>query len=70
MDSFFVVLTSLAGFWLSWHFLKKNLGQIKEKNALIQSPYKRSLNYPFTLIWFGYLFVFFAGLIINNLIIR
>jgi len=63
---FLLILVSLAGFFLSgWYFLK-NLKTIELKNKAEKSALKRFLNYPFTIVWYSYLLVFFVCLTINN----
>jgi len=63
---FLIILISLAGFFLSgWYFLK-NLKIIDIKNRTEKSMLKRFLNYPFTVIWYSYLLIFFVCLTVNN----
>ncbi|MDR1759023.1 MAG: hypothetical protein LBR60_00685 [Fibrobacter sp.] len=64
-----IVLVTLAGVFLTFRYCRQNLIRIREKNRAIREPWKRALNYPFTVLWYGYLFVFFFGLTINNLIL-
>ncbi|HHX15581.1 MAG TPA: hypothetical protein GX724_05410 [Fibrobacter sp.] len=68
MKIILLILVTLAGITLCGFYLKKNLVRIAVKNKSEASPYKRALNYPLTLIWYGYLIVFFIGLTANNLI--
>ena len=63
-----LILVSLIGTAGTFFFLKRNLIRIAEKNKAIESKTKRMLNYPLTILWYGYLFVFFVGLSVNNLI--
>jgi len=64
---FLLILVSLVGFFLSgWYFLK-NLKIIELKNRSERSGLKRFLNYPFTVVWYSYLLVFFVCLTINNI---
>lgn len=62
------ILVTLAGLSFTVLYFRRNLVRIREKNKSIESSWKRVLNYPFTIIWYGYLFVFFLGLTVNNLI--
>jgi hypothetical protein len=62
-----LIIASIAGTLISVYYLRKNLIRISEKNILEPKAYKRVLNYPLTVIWYGYLIVFFVGLSINNL---
>ncbi|OIP53021.1 MAG: hypothetical protein AUK31_02285 [Fibrobacteres bacterium CG2_30_45_31] len=63
-----LIIASIAGTLVSVFYLRKNLIRISEKNILEPKAYKRVLNYPLTVIWYGYLIVFFVGLSVNNLI--
>lgn len=68
LSGFILILVSLVGtVGTAFHF-KRNLVRIAEKNRSIESKSKRILNYPLTILWYGYLFVFFVGLSVNNLI--
>ncbi|MCL2284190.1 MAG: hypothetical protein FWC26_12815 [Fibromonadales bacterium] len=63
---FILILVSLAGFFLSgWYFLK-NLKAIELKNRKETNTFKKFLNYPFTVVWYSYLLVFFVCLTVNN----
>ena len=63
-----LILASLVGIALSVFYLRKNIIRIKEKNKEEPKAYKRGLNYVLTVLWYGYLLVFFVGLSINNLV--
>ena len=68
LSIFLLILASLIGTAGTFFFLKRNLIRIAEKNKAIESKTKRMLNYPLTILWYGYLFVFFVGLSVNTLI--
>ena len=68
LSIFLLILASLIGTAGTFFFLKRNLIRIAEKNKAIESKSKRMLNYALTILWYGYLFVFFVGLSVNNLI--
>lgn len=63
---FLLILISLAGFFLSGFYFLKNLKLIELKNRNERSVLKRFLNYPFTVIWYTYLLIFFICLTVNN----
>jgi len=63
---FLLILVSLAGFFLSGRYFLKNLKTIEFKNRTEKSALKRFLNYPFTVIWYSYLLIFFVCLTVNN----
>jgi len=62
-----LIIVSLAGFYLSAKFFLKNLKAIELKNHSEKSKWKRAMNYPFTVIWYSYLLIFFVCLTVNNL---
>lgn len=68
MTAVLLILASLIGIAITLFYLRKNLKSIAIKNAKEKSLAKRIMNYPFTVIWYGYLLFFFVGLTINNLI--
>jgi hypothetical protein len=61
------ILISLIGFFLSGRYFLKNLKMIEFKNRSEKSEVKKFLNYPFTVVWYSYLLIFFACLTINNI---
>ena len=63
-----LILLSLAGTAGTIFYFRRNLIRIAEKNRTIDSKAKRVLNYPLTVLWYGYMLVFFVGLSVNNLI--
>ncbi len=64
--TFLLILISLAGFILSGLYFIKNLKVIELKNRGEKSALKKILNYPFTVIWYTYLLIFFVCLTVNN----
>lgn len=70
MKALILILITAIGLWFNWKHLKKALAQISEKNKVESSGFKRFLNYPMTVVWYGYLFAFFIGLTVNNLIFK
>lgn len=68
MKAALLVLITLVGIYLNWRYLSKALKQIKEKNLQEKNALMRALNYPLTIVWYAYLFAFFVGLSVNNLI--
>ncbi len=63
-----LIFLSLAGTAGTIFYFRRNLIRIAEKNRTIDSKAKRVLNYPLTVLWYGYMLVFFVGLSVNNLI--
>jgi hypothetical protein len=63
---FLLILISLAGLVLSVWYFWKNLKIIQIKNKAEKSALKKFFNYPFTVIWYSYLLIFFVCLTINN----
>ncbi len=68
LSTILLILASLAGTVGTAHYFRRNLVRIAEKNKSVSSKSKRILNYPLTILWYGYLLVFFVGLFVNNLI--
>ncbi len=68
LSTILLILVSLAGTAGTAYYFRRNLVRIAEKNKSIDSKSKRILNYPLTILWYGYLLVFFVGLSVNNLI--
>ena len=64
-----LIIVSIVGLGLSILYLRKNLVRIAEKNKTLNSTGKKVLNYPLTILWYGYLIAFFIGLTVNNLIL-
>ncbi len=65
-----ILLVGLAGLWFTAKQLRKNVLEIKAKPRGSHRLEDKVFNYPLMVAWFGYLLVFFGGLIVNNLIIR
>jgi len=65
-----ILVVGLTGLWFSVRHLRRNLLEIKAKPKGSHRLEDKALNYPLMLLWFGYLIVFFGGLIVNNLIFR
>jgi hypothetical protein len=65
-----ILVVGLGGLWLSGKQLRKNILEIRSKPKGSHRMEDKVFNYPLMFLWFGYLIVFFGGLIVNNLIIR
>ena len=65
--TFLLILFSLLGLAASGFYFWKNLKAIELKNKNEKSAAKKFFNYPFTVIWYSYLLVFFVCLTVNNL---
>jgi hypothetical protein len=70
MRTLLLLLVGLGGLWISVRHLLKNVQEIKAKPKDAMRWEDKAINYPLMALWFGYLIVFFAGLIVNNLILR
>jgi hypothetical protein len=64
---FLLILISLVGFFMSGKHFLKNLKAIEFKNRSEKYELKKFLNYPFSIIWYSYLLIFFVCLTANNL---
>jgi len=65
-----LIIVGSAGFWLSLKHLRRSVVEIKAKPKGSHRFEDKVFNYPLTFLWFGYLLLFFAGLIVNNLIFK
>lgn len=70
MKLILILIIGLGGLWLSVKQLRKNLGEIRSKPQGSHRMEDKVFNYPLMFLWFGYLMVFFGGLIVNNLILH
>jgi hypothetical protein len=65
-----ILAVGLGGLWLTIRHLLRNLREIRSRTKDSIQVSDKVMNYPLMVLWFGYLIVFFGGLIINNLILR
>jgi len=65
-----ILVVGLGGLYLSIQHLRRNLAELKAKPKGSHRFEDKAFNYPLMFLWFGYLIVFFGGLIVNNLIIH
>ncbi len=65
-----LLVVGLGGLWLSVQHLRRNLSELKAKPKGSHRMEDKIFNYPLMFLWFGYLIVFFGGLIVNNLILH
>lgn len=65
-----LLVVSIVGIAISLRYFRKNLRHIAKKNANEPSSFKRAMNYPLTVIWYGYLLIFFLGVFVNNVIFK
>lgn len=70
MKLILILIIGLGGLWLSFRQLRRNMLEIRSKPKGSHRLEDKIFNYPLMLLWFGYLIVFFGGLIVNNLIIH
>jgi hypothetical protein len=70
MRTLLILLVGSGGLWLTLRHLRRNLREIQAKPKDQVQPMDKVVNYPLMVLWFGYLIVFFGGLIVNNLIFR
>lgn len=61
-----LILVSLIGFALSILYFYKSLKIIELKNKGEKQLWKKVLRYPFSVIWYSYLIIFFICLTANN----
>ena len=59
-----------TGMVFSFRHLKKHWMDYRSKTKGSVKIFDLIFNYGLSFLWFAYLFVFFAGLIVNNLILK
>jgi hypothetical protein len=64
MTILILFIVSISGLYMTLQFMKKNFQMIKDKE---DTKINKAWGYSFSTLWYGYLFVFFAGLVVNNL---
>ena len=70
MKLILILIVGLGGLWLAFKQLRRNILDIRNKPKGSHRMEDKVFNYPLMFLWFGYLIVFFGGLIVNNLIIH
>lgn len=70
MKIFLIIIIGTAGILLVIRGFYSNIKEIRKKPKSTHSFGDKFFNYPLMVLWYGYLLVFFAGLIVNNLIIK
>ncbi len=70
MQVILILIAGGLGLWLSVKHLRKNILEIQAKPKGSHRFEDKAFNYPLMVLWFGYLIVFFGGLIVNNLIFK
>lgn len=70
METVLILVAGFGGLWLTLRHLRRNIREIKARPKDQIQTMDKVVNYPLMVLWFGYLIVFFAGLIVNNLILR
>lgn len=70
MKTLLLIIIGLTGFWFSLRHLRQSVVDMRNKPRGSHRWEDKLFNYPLTFLWFGYLLVFFAGLIVNNLILK
>jgi len=70
MKTLLLLIVGSTGLWFSLKHLRRSLGEMRSKPKGSHRWEDKVFNYPLTFLWFGYLMLFFAGLIVNNLILK
>ncbi len=65
-----LVLIGGAGMGFSLRHLGRNWKDYRDKPKGSVKTWDLAFNYGLSFLWFAYLFVFFAGIIVNNLILK
>lgn len=69
MKALLLIVTGCAGLYYTLRILHRNVTEIRSKEKGSHSASDLYFNYPLMFLWFGYLIVFFIGLMVNNLIL-
>jgi hypothetical protein len=69
IQAILLILVGGAGIWFTARHLRKNWLEIRARKGTVKVS-DILLNQGLSLVWFGYLFVFFVGLIVNNLLLK
>ena len=65
-----LVLIGGVGMGFSLRHLGRNWKEYRSKAKGSVKAWDLAFNYGLSFLWFAYLFVFFAGIIVNNLILK
>ena len=65
-----LILIGGVGMVFSFRHLRKHWMDYRSKAKGSVKVWDLVFNYGLSFVWFAYLFVFFAGLIVNNLILK
>lgn len=69
LQAFLLVVIGGAGLWFTGRHLRRQWREIRARRGTVKTS-ELVLNNGLSLLWFGYLFAFFAGLIVNNLLLK
>jgi hypothetical protein len=69
IQAILLILVGGAGIWFTVKHLKKNWVEIRTRKGSVKTS-DLVFNQGLSLVWFGYLFAFFVGLIVNNLLLK
>lgn len=70
MRTVLILLVGLGGLALTLRHLWRNIQEIRTRPKDASPASEKAVNYPLMALWFGYLMIFFTGMIVNNLILR
>ena len=65
-----LILVGVIGMGFSIRYLGRNWKDYRAKSKGSVKAMDLVFNYGLSFLWFAYLFAFFAGLIVNNLILK
>lgn len=69
IQALLLVAVGGAGIWFTGRHLRKTWREIRARKGTVKTS-DLILNHGLGLLWFGYLFAFFVGLIVNNLLLK
>jgi len=65
-----LIFVGAVGMWFSFRHLGRNWQDYRSKPKGSVKAWDLVFNYGLGFLWFAYLFVFFGGIIVNNLLIK
>ena len=70
VQAILIIIVGLAGIWFTFRHLRKNVQELRARPKGSVKTSDLIFNQGLSFLWFGYLLAFFAGLIINNLLLK
>jgi hypothetical protein len=69
IQALLLILIGGAGIWFTAKHLRKNWRELRARKGSVKTS-DLIFNQGLSFLWFGYLLAFFAGMIVNNLLLK